>query len=379
MRTVTKFIKDLRTFGNSSLPMEIIPVRVKDIILDENHPEYEKYGKVDSLGAIKYALLDSKTNTEDTTSLPPAFPLNNHSKVLPLRNEVVYLIRGVKADNYYEQADYYLPPISLFNDINYIPSEDNNDKSTKGGGLEFKGNPRLRPLYPFNGDVIMQGRYGQSIRMSGAQSFGNTLTNRKNKEKPLTIISNGHKESQLNSLYVEDINKDLTSIYLTTDHLIPLEQSRDKYASAEKRPVLTKNYDEGSAILTSQRIHLNTTKDDILLTSSGNTSITAKQVSLDGVSSIGLDAKKIYLGEKAMRFELQPVLLGNQTELFLYELLSALNTLSTNLINARTANQIAIPALNANGFTLGATVRNLLEQINPNGPSRLKSKKVFTE
>lgn len=376
----TKLSSNGNSLSTPRINPELILVRVKDVILDKAHPEYNKYGGVDSIGAIKYAPIDTNIDTEDTTTLPPAFPINNHSKVLPLRNEVVYLIKGVKGDGFYDDTDYYLSPITLFNDINFIPSEDRRDNSPKEGGLEFKGNPNLRPLYPFNGDVILQGRFGQSLRFTGGKSFENKLTNDTNKEKPLTILTNGHKEVALDSLYVEDINSDLTSIYLASDHILPLEQSRDKYASAKNRPTLTKNYNLSSqTVITSGRIHLNASKDDILLSSTGKIALTGEQVSIDGVSSIGLDANKIYLGEKAMRFELQPVLLGNQTELFLFELLTALETLSDNLIQARTANQIAIPALNGNGFTLRATVRGLLNQINPNGVSLLKSRKVFTE
>lgn len=358
---------------------ELTPVRVKDIILRADHPEYKRYGKIESIGVIKYAPINSNRDTSDTKALPAAFPLDQSNKTCPLINEVVFIVSGFRDISKDSQVAYYLSPISLFNDVNYNASNDSLDKSDLKPGLNFPTNAKKRPLYPFHGDTILQGRHGQSLRFTGAESFLNPFTNDTNTGSPLTLITNGHKEEDTKKLYVEDINKDISSIYLTSDHLIPLNQIRDKYAGAVKRPVLAKNHRGAQVIVNSGRLYFNAYEDDILLSSQNNFAVTSKQVSIDGVDSIGLDAKRIYLGEKALRFELQPVLLGNQTEVFLFQLLSALDRLSNALINARTANQIPIPSLNINGFTLQATISSLLNQINPNGESLLKSKKVFTE
>lgn len=358
---------------------ELTPVRVKDIILHEDHPEYKKFGKVESIGVIKYAPINVNVDTSDTKALPAAFPLDHSNKTCPLINEIVFLTTAYKDVEKDSTVTYYLSPISLFNEINYNPSNDGLDKSNRGPGYEFPVKTKKRPLHPFHGDVILQGRHGQGLRFTGAKSFLNPFTNDSNNGLPLTIITNGHRDETAKKLYIEDINKDLSSVYLTSDHIIPLEQSRDKYAGAKKRPVLAKNYKGPQVLINSGRLYFNASEDDILLSSTNYFSVSAKNVSLDGVEAIGFDAKRIYLGEKAVRFELQPVLLGNQTELFLFQLLTALGRLSTALINARTANQIPIPALNLNGFTLQTTVNSLLNQINPNGDSQLKSKKVYTE
>lgn len=374
--------RDRETSGNSysyKSVNDIVAVRVKDIILSKDHPEYKKYGKVESIGVIKYAPISANVDTEDTTLLPAAFPLDQTNKTCPLINEVVFLVDGVRADIKDGSVSYYLSPISIFNDINYNPSEDLLDKSTKGPGYEFKLNPKKRPLYPFHGDVISQGRHGQSIRFTGAKSFENTFINDSNAGEPLTIITNGHKNAPMNELYIEDINVDKSSIYLANDHVIPLKQARDKYAGAVERPVLAKNYKGNQVVLNSGRLFLNSTEDDINLSAKEKISLTSNQLSLDADKSIGLDAKKIYLGEKALKFELQPVLLGNQTELFLYELVSTLKTLASIHKTLTDATGIAIPALNTFGPIFEASLKSLLNQLNPNGPSVLKSKKVFTE
>jgi hypothetical protein len=93
---------------------EILPVRVKDIILDTSHPEYDKYDGPQSIGAIKYSLLDRKIDTSDTKTLPIAFPANRNFTTYPTRNEIVLLVKGPKAnlegnrpEKFLERIDYY--------------------------------------------------------------------------------------------------------------------------------------------------------------------------------------------------------------------------------------------------------------------------------
>lgn len=354
-------------------------VRVKDIILDKDHPEYLKYGKQESIGIIKYVPIDRYTDTSNTANLNVAFPLNQSIKTLPLLNEVVYVIEGIRADSKDSKTAYYFSPVSIFNDINHNASYDKLDNSNLIPGYEFPLNEKKRPLYPFHGDTIIQGRHGQSIRLAGAKSFSNPYINDSNTGKPLTIIANGHSEISPNELYIENINEDDSSIYLASDHIIPLEQVRIKYKGIEDRPTLAKNYKGSQILINSGRLIFNAYQDDILMSSNNNLSLTSNYLSLDAEQSIGLDAKKIYLGERAVKFELQPALLGNQVELFLDTLLSALGSLADALKGARTVDQKTIPRLNVNGYTLEATIKGLQNQINPNGESLLKSKKVFTE
>ena len=370
------------TSGNSytyTPNTDIIAVRVKDIILSKDHPEYRKFGSIESIGVIKYAPINVNTDADDTTILPAAYPLDQSSKTCPLINEVVFLIKGIRGSYKDGNVAYYLSPISLFNEINSNLSIDKLDNSNIGPGYSFKENPKKRPLYPFHGDLILQGRHGQSIRFTGANSFENYLVNDSNAGEPLTILTNGHKEISSRELYIEDINTDKSSIYLANNHLIQLNQARDKYSGAVERPVLAKNYKGNQIIVNSGRLYFNSTEEDINFSSKEKISLTGEQVSIDGASSIGLDAKKIYLGEDALRFETQPVLLGNQTELFLYELISTLKSLASIHISLTDASGTPIPALNTFGRVFEAQMKSLLNEINPNGASKLKSKKVFVE
>lgn len=362
----------------------IYPARVVDIILDESHPEYDKYGKDFCIGAIKYSPIDRILDESSPENFPIAYPLDPSLRKLPLKNEIVLLISGpsrnISTSRATELAHYYTDIVSLWNtNINPAPSLNSSDNELDFG-YEYTENSTGVPLHPFNGDVILQGRHGQSIRMSGARSFKNTLSNKQNAGEPLMIFSNGYStDASKGSFYVEDINKDKSSIYFAANHTLPLEQSRDKFAGATDRPTLAKNYTGNQLVLNSDRLIFNTKKSDILFSSQEHFSVTANNVSIDAATNLGLDGKKIFLGEKAVRFELEPVILGNQLELFLDTLLSELLRVANAFKKARTVDGKVIPVLMSEGFTLEAVIKSLQNRINPNGNSQLKSKKVFTE
>ena len=94
-------------------------------------------------------------------------------------------------------------------------------------GEYFKENINLKPLLPFEGDTIVEGRFGNSIR------FGSTTKEAKDKTAysttgntgdPITIFRNGqHIEEDDNGWEhtIENINKDHSSIYLTSNQVLP--------------------------------------------------------------------------------------------------------------------------------------------------------------
>lgn len=368
--------------NSRELVKDLIPVRVKDIILDESHPEIasKKFRGIQGIGVIKYVHIDQSINTEDTKTLPFAFPLSSFSITYPLINEVVYLIKGPKEDQNIANVDYYTTVVGLYNDINYLESKNADEPADNDApGYEFKVNQKIRPLYPFNGDTILQGRLGNSIRLSGARSPKNPYSNESNGNKPLIIISNGHEEKEDSELYIEDINKDVSSIYLTSKHNVPLEQIRDKYAAAKDRPILAHVYEKPQILFNTGRMFFNAYDEDVQFTVQKSFGVTSEQVFVDGIKYIGFDAEKIYLGEQAKLTESQPVVRGEFLEIFLDQLLAALDRLGTACTKAKTVDQKPIPTINLEGPALKAVVKKIGEMINVNGRSLIKSNKVFTE
>jgi len=371
--------------------IEVLPVRVKDIILDESHPEYNKYYGPESIGAIKYSLLDRNINTSDTKTLPIALPANRNFTTYPLKDEVVFLIKGPKyslngeklVNKHLERVDYYLPVIGVLNQINYIEYPDDKDNSNPGPSFnseeKFVEKPKVRPIRPFNGDVVLQGRNGQSIRFTGATSKNNPFIDSSNSQSPLTVISNGHPETAISTFHIEDINKDKSSIYLTENHIIPLTQSKTKYSGAKERPVQSNKYKGAQIVVNSGRLFFNSHTDDIQFTSTADFGVSSKVAYIDAEDYVSLDAKKIYLGEKAKQFERQPVILGDQLEVFLRELLAALERTGKAMTRAKTVDAKPIPLLNIEGVYLEQIAKGLNNRINPGGKSSLKSDTTFTE
>jgi hypothetical protein len=358
----------------------LVAVRVKDVILDDKHPEYIKLGKTTSIGAIKYEPIIDSSREENTGELMTAYPLDVHLKVYPLVDEIVLInstAEKTENDSQTGKKTYYSTIVNTWNLVNHNASPSWYSSNIKLGDNVPELN--INPLLPSPGDVLISGRHGQSIRLTGYNHVNNTLFNQDNNGKALTIIRNGQKQENDKEKYInEDINKDDSSIYLTSNHKVPLKQARDKQGSFKVIPTSTTAYQGRQVLIDSGRLILNAKDDDILISSKEGFGISSNFVGIDAAEYISVDAKKIYLGKSAKDFELQPVILGNSLEVFLFSLLNGLSSLADQLIAAN-ANGIPVLNLNQEGAVLKGIIAALEKQINPNGTSMLKSKKVYTE
>tara|TARA_A100001201_G_scaffold128923_1_gene114146 strand:+ start:835 stop:1869 length:1035 start_codon:yes stop_codon:yes gene_type:complete len=196
-------------------------VRVKDIILDSSHPEYVNE---DSIGVIYCCELD-KYPPEQTKLLPKAKPLYNNISIFPVLEEIVYIVLGPTAefDTIDSLTRYYLPPLN----IHQTPTSNSlpvmlNEKFSFKEGEYFKNSSFVRPLRPYEGDVKIEGRFGNSIRLGSTinqekVNHPNPWSNKGAVGNPITIIRNGQFiDTEKNSFdhIIEDINNDHSSIYL---------------------------------------------------------------------------------------------------------------------------------------------------------------------
>ena len=96
-------------------------------------------------------------------------------------------------------------------------------------GNTFKERSNIHPLQPYEGDYIIEGRWGNSFR------FGSTVSGSSNdwsisgtNGDPITILRNGQSPTSSIKGWVpitEDINNDLSSIYLTSTQKLPFNVS----------------------------------------------------------------------------------------------------------------------------------------------------------
>lgn len=368
------------SYGNNLRSNEFIPVRVVDVILDDNHPEYSKYGYSSSIGAIKYAPVDNTVNAEDPKVLNVAYPISSTIRTLPLKNEIVLLISApdqeIQDNRSTGMTVYYTTIVSIWNHPyhNKIPNIVNQPDSKDTSGFPEKDN--INPLQPFPGDVLVEGRLGQSIRLGGSQARKNKLTDGGNNGDPFTIISNGQKEVGDGSQHiVEDINADAASIYLVSNHTVPILPSRINYTSLRNKPPYPQQYRGSQVIINGGRLVFNSKDESILLSSKKDFHASGEYIGLDATKELALEGEKIYLGAEALG-EFEPVPKGDTLVNILLRMARVLDGIGTAFQNSM---------VNSNppskDLSLVSEAQTIIQSMNgiKSDIQKIKSKKVFTE
>jgi|LakMenE01Jun11ns_1017448.scaffolds.fasta_scaffold9914830_4 hypothetical protein len=308
----------------SSLNLE--PVRVLAVILDDKtYPElFKKYGEWASIGGIIWEYVKNPTTDKSLYTKNFALPLFPNIKHIPVENEIVLLVvssdSGVLNDVTSYQY-YYLPPTNVWASshhnatpdqiysnpgVNTLPSSQKQDYPLVGGTLvrrvndegteifkpgdPFVENSYIRTLAPYPGDVLVEGRYGNSLRFSSTSKFGlkNNWSNYQAFNAPITILRNGQKIDFKQDPWVnisEDINTDFSSIYLTSNQqiqLIPSSFSTAGYKPNQYTPKSISSYTDPQVILSSNRLVFNSRSDSIILSA-------AKGILLSTNDSINVD------------------------------------------------------------------------------------------
>jgi len=350
--------------------------RVVDVIIDTFHPKYEQYGKSQSLNGVLYRQLDRGTNEEEEEELLFAYCGNSKIKTLPLKGEIVKIetlpseteISGPTATK-----TYWTEIVTLWNHPhhNAYPDTAKNEENDYGDDFEEM---TIAPLQVFPGDFILEGRHGQSIRFNGTKYDTNELIDDSNNGKPIIIISNGQKEAE-NSIdpILENINEDPSSIYLTSDHIVPLEQANEKRDAFEDEPEKADTFKGKQLIINADRVYINGREEGIYLSAKQNIGLNAEQVGIDGEKYVGIDAKKIYLGTTAFE-EKEPALKGQTSTDWLDDLTSLLEGLANTLATTPPAPPTYIAALIKQGVKLKAQLPQLKALL-----KQLHSKKVFID
>lgn len=357
--------------------------RVIDIILDESHPDYLNKGGGKAINGIFYRPLNVAVSEEDSRVLPFAYQGTGQIKTVPVVGEIVQIetMPTTRKGTVKSQSTaYYTRIVNMWNHPNtnvYLDVFGNPDLDITQDGT-FNQDSTINPLRSAPGDLQIEGRQGQSLRFTGAKGSANPFTDDTNIDKPVIILSNGQIKTEEGFTTInEDVNEDYSSIYMVSDHQIPLEQANEKRDAYTENPIKANQFKGNQVIINSGRLFFNAKQEDIQLSSQKSIGLnTGGTINLDATDFLCIDGDQIYLGAKARsapQSTKQPVLLGNQTEQFLELLIDELQNLSVAL-RASTD-----PALIAQGAAMGPTLQALSDRINPNGPSQLKSKKVYTE
>tara|TARA_R110000823_G_scaffold150007_3_gene280764 strand:+ start:1822 stop:2967 length:1146 start_codon:yes stop_codon:yes gene_type:complete len=308
-------------------------------------------------GVISVEILNKSSNTA-LNIIPDVYPLFSNFQQFPLINEAVMLVALTNVNsnnNSIGVTYYYINSINLWNSIETNPLPLTNTENFKPGTY-FIEQGLVNPLYSYEGDTVYSGRFGNNIRMGNTVPNGTTFVDNNwsitgSIGNPITIITNGlHPQSPSYNSITEDINKDKSSIYLTSTQQVPiLVSSTNNYQSYSTPPTAPNQYSGEQIILNSGRLIFNTTQDHILLSSQKSINLnTVESVNIDAAQQTVIQTPELYLGGVKTA---QPVVLGDDLVGLLTDVLSDLSTLTKSL-----QNQIGVPA----GTPLGPT--NLIAQ-----------------
>lgn len=251
---------------------------VVDVVLDHFHSSYKDGYNV---GAIKVRIF-TVDDSIDEDLLGWADPLDLTIQEMPLRGEVVILKKVLSNFLYMRKINlaHRLQENAMINleeALNNRPSQlkssspsNNIEPTTHQFGQYYKPDSRVRPLKHFEGDVLIQGRMGHSIRFGSSkmqpasEGMAPNILLRTGQARDVEI--NACTSDKIFGLILEDINNDVSSIWMTSDQVVPYEPTirgaGSFHRSLKNAPNL---YNGGSIIINSDRVVLGSKKTHILL------------------------------------------------------------------------------------------------------------------
>ena len=211
---------------------------VYSVILDENHPFIKNSNGtngVEYIGAIQFRY--SGDNASDDTNLSVALPFDKNLKSIPVKNETVEIYTNAGAVLYRRIGKDLTPNINSdqkaitrhfgektkltdkkeeYNKVieTGIPKTNVNESvQLDGYGDYFKKEGGIHKLKLYEGDMLFESRFGQSIRFSGYNNQNKVFS-------PTTIIRNGESEitrkKPIGQSILEDVNLDGSIIAMSS-------------------------------------------------------------------------------------------------------------------------------------------------------------------
>jgi hypothetical protein len=330
--------------NNSQVPKKSQVGKVYGIVTTENTPTaamFKKAGGFNGIGTIFYIDYVQAKNTvgniedEFFNKCKMARPLYSQFQFYPLLGELVLLVDSPSPVSQITNTSftkYYISAINLWgnNQQNSQPSD--KDASL---GLTFVENPNIKSLLSFEGDHIVQGRQGNALRFGTTSKLFSNLNEWSDvgtDDSPITILSNGFKYNPNERFHVEKINEDLSSIYLTSTQKLPLQTDKTGVLNPLTNPLDVSKYFNSQVIINSDRIVLNSKRDEVMIFAKTNVEISTKNIiNLNADERIHLNGGNVFLGIVNNQLPTEPILLGNKTLTVLETLLDGLYSFSTSL------------------------------------------------
>jgi hypothetical protein len=408
--------------------------QVEEVIDNESNDKSSQQSRTANTGRIRIRLVNTSSGVPSNL-LPYADPLFSHQTIYPLIGEYVLVFKATIPDETRpgEMVGkyFYIGPINTKRQVTEnahaltglllnTTSQENikNQRKTALGvltqatvdvnkiGNQFK-KQNVNPLKSFEGDVIYQGRYGQSIRFGSSQMVASSL----GEQFPNVIIRAGQGPDTAkttddrgeSALTNESINQDASSIYLVSNQilgLIPATYGTNIHLSSMLEKPFA--FDGASILLNSDRvilnskatsifmfarkgIHLNSLEEGITFDTAGpvlfktpnnisifgekTIDITSKEdglfiarrdINISGDRNINIYGNEIFLGGRSSNAS--PIAMAKPLKLFMYELLRVIMSTSPLVIGP---SGLINPALVARMLMVYAKYMVLPDPFNP--------------
>ena len=335
--------------------VQIFPAKVQETYYKDDKPQSTFY--------IKAQVLDGRS----TNRIVNARPLDVNIKQLPLDGETVLLmstISGYASGLGYNEDVYYLGIINLQGNVhhNSLPNVNEIETQTTAGcssseyqtgnaGSTKKNTPAkidknfpesalVKSLQPYIGDLLIEGRFGSSIRLTSSLKNTDKYTKTPNWNKgdgaegdPMIIIRTSkptQNTGKSNDFITEDFSKDDSYMVLQSGQsLVNFTPSSTATDSIKNKGLDSwnqgKKFSGKQVLINSGRIIFNSTQNEIIAFAKKGIGLSsAGPISLDAQGDIEMVGTKILLGQNAD----EPLLLGNKTKDWVDEFFNALASLT---------------------------------------------------
>jgi hypothetical protein len=283
----------------------------KDLIKKYNGNETFDENDVRFLGAVEFKRESSIAKEAY------AFPFDKNNMTYPILGETIMIINIGNdyfwlpySNNHYPnyREDYKTSEVSKEKPVEDISSQSKNNNyneskqtgipnqkpvQTKSNDKKYNINEKIKFLNPKEGDTIISGRVGNTIR------FSEFFLTEDNKTSSPSIFIRNKQNPELDSkpigtLIDEDINKDGTSVYITSGKVkIPFKETIKKTKVGFKDYPSSDKLKGDQLFINSDRILLSAKASEFIIFGKGNTGvITDGTFSVDSIKDIYLHTDK---------------------------------------------------------------------------------------
>lgn len=290
-------------------------------------PSKNMFGKPLPLGSVKIRIAGGGSGGPRIERF--AYPLFNFQQI-PLVGEHIIIVKGpgnLKNPATMSTVYYYIGPVAVHGNKHLNPMPDSFDITKVGSpiylaqaagaavvgkfkkytpGENFKENKKIANIQPYEGDVLVEGRNGQALRLGSSMKGSTSHYEKKpffkgDQGAPITILSNGYKgeagvlggglsgaggrvrtaiskalTGNVQSYAIEDPDETDSIFIMTSEsHKVDMKLSKTNKKIGKKVKKLSA-YIKPQIIQSADRIILNAKKDEILLIAKKDVKIVTK-------------------------------------------------------------------------------------------------------